>query len=350
MKIGKYEVSNFSNPYVIAEIGANHNGDIELAKKLINEAKDAGAHAVKFQSWTKDTIFSKQVYDENFFLADDYRNRSDYTLEQIVEEFSVSEKELFQLNEYCKEVGIVFSSTPFSEKEVDFLTDTIKVDFLKVASMDCNNYPLLEYMGKKGLPIILSTGLSNLEEIDKAIRTIESTGNTNIMILHCVANYPPEDTNVNLRNIDMLRDNYPDYPVGFSDHSIGTSIPLAAIARGACIIEKHFTLDKDMFGWDHKVSATKEELKVICEDGKRIIDATGSYRRTLTKFDYEKIPAFRRSIVAAKNIPKGKVIDRGDLDLKRPGTGFSPGCIELVIGRVAKREISADKVLSSEDF
>ncbi len=135
MKIGKYEVSNFSNPYVIAEIGANHNGDIELAKKLIDEAKEAGAHAVKFQSWTKDTIFSKQVYDENFFLADDYRDRTDYTLEQIVEEFSVSEQELFQLNEYCKEVGVVFSSTPFSEKEVDFLTDTIKVDFLKVASI-----------------------------------------------------------------------------------------------------------------------------------------------------------------------------------------------------------------------
>ncbi|MCP4914390.1 MAG: N-acetylneuraminate synthase [Oligoflexia bacterium] len=350
MKIGQFEVENFTKPYVIAEIGANHNGDIELAKKLIDEAKEAGADAVKFQSWTKDTIFSKQVYEENYFLADDYRDRNDYTLEEIVEKFSVSEQELIQLSDYCKEVGVVFSSTPFSEREVDFLADTVKVDFLKVASMDCNNYPLLEYMAKKNLPIILSTGLSTLDQIDKAVRTIENAGNKNIMILHCVANYPPEDKNVNLRNIDMLRDNYPEYPVGFSDHSIGTSIPLAAVARGACIIEKHFTLDKDMFGWDHKVSATKEELTEIVTEGRRIIEALGGYRRKLTSFDHEKIPSFRRSVVASVNIKAGTTITRENLDLKRPGTGFSPETLELIVGRVAKKDIPSDKVLDSQDF
>lgn len=350
MKLGRYEVANFASPYIIAELGSNHNGDMDLARQLIDQAKAAGCHCIKFQSWSKETIFSKEVYEQNYFLKDDYRNRTDYTLEGIVEKFSISEQELLDMRDYCVRVGIDFASTPFSRPEADFLVDELGASFIKVASMDLNNYPFLEYIARKGKPVMLSTGLSELSEIDMAIRTIEATGNKDLILLHCVSVYPPKDEEVNLNNIDMLRDNYPLYPVGFSDHSVGTAIPLAAVARGACVIEKHFTLDKEMFGWDHKVSATQSEMCEIVEGASRISLALGSYRRVLSQADHEKIPAFRRSIVAARPIPKGKAIVAEDLDLKRPGTGIEPKYLDLVVGRIAKVDIPFDKVLCCEDF
>ena len=281
MKIGNKKVANFEDPYVIAELGSNHNGDMDLARKMIDQANAAGCDAVKFQSWTKETIFSKKVYQENYFLEDDYRNRQDYTLEQIVDDFSISEEELLEMKEYCKRVGIDFASTPFSESEVDFLCGPLAADFIKVASMDLNNYPFLDYLARKGLPVMLSTGMATLAEVDKAIDTIENVGNKDIILLHCVSVYPPDDREVNLNNMDMLRTCYPEYPVGFSDHTLGTAISIAAVARGACVIEKHFTLDKSMFGWDHKVSATQDEMAFIVESSKRVVQALGSTRRTL---------------------------------------------------------------------
>lgn len=350
MKFGTKTIANFSPPYIIAELGSNHNGDMALARKLIEEAKAARCDCVKFQSWSKQTIFSRQVYDENAFLKDDYRNRTDFTLEQIVEKFSISEAQLLEMRRYCRELGIDCTSTPFSQREVDFLVDVLDAPFIKVASMDLNNYPFLRYLAHKGKPVVLSTGLSTLGEIDLAISTIESTGNREIVILHCVSVYPPKDEDVNLNNMDMLRANYPDYPVGFSDHSIGTDIPLAAAAKGACILEKHFTLDKSMFGWDHKVSATRDEMEAIVRGSARVNAALGSYRRTLSDQEKETIPAYRRSIVAARPIAAGKTIAREDLDLKRPGTGLRPEDLELVVGRTARRDIAADAVLTAEDF
>lgn len=350
MKLGKSDINNFGQPYVIAEIGSNHNGDIDLAYELINQAKEAGCSCVKFQSWTKGTIFSKQVYVDNYFLGDDYRSRTDYTLEQIVDKFSVSEQELLLLKNYCIKQDIDFASTPFSKSEVDFLVDVLNVSFIKVASMDLNNYPFLDYIARKGKPVILSTGFGTLSEIDKAIETIELAGNTQIIILHCVSVYPPKDENVNLNNLDMLRHNYPEYPVGFSDHTIGTAIPLAAVAKGACLIEKHFTLDKEMFGWDHQVSATKDEMTKIVADAKQIVKSLGSYRRVVSDEEKVKMNAYRRSVVAARDIPLGKIIETADLDVKRPGTGLSPGAIPLIVGRVAKRAIAYDALLQTEDF
>ena len=200
IKLNGFEVDNFRPPYVIAEIGSNHNGDIKLAKKLIDSAKTAGCHSAKFQSWTKLSIFSRQVYDDNYFLADDYRDRTDYTLEEIVDAYSTSENELRDLKSYCDDVGIVFSCTPFSESEVDFLVDELKVSFLKLASMDCNNYPFLEYVAAKNLPTILSTGLSAIHEIDQAVEIFETQNNKSLILLHCVAQYPPAPENINLNN------------------------------------------------------------------------------------------------------------------------------------------------------
>lgn len=346
--IGNKTIKNYSEPYIIAEIGANHNGDINLAKEMIDIAKEKGADAVKFQSWSKDSIFARQVYDENCFLTDDYRNRTDYTLESIVEAYSLGKVEHRILKDYCDEVGITFSSTPFCEEEVDFLVDELDVDFVKVASMDLNNYPFLEYIAKKDKPVILSTGLSTLAEVDEAIRTILNTGNDKIIILHCVSIYPPKDDEVNLNNIDMLRDLY-GYPTGYSDHTIGIAAPILSVAKGACIIEKHFTLDKKMEGWDHKVSADPYELGIIVEECKKSFKMLGSYNRVVNE-SKERMESFRRSIVATREIKSGEMISREDLTFKRPGTGLEPKHLEFIVGKIAKRDIRFDELVKIEDF
>lgn len=342
-------IFNYCKPYVIAELGSNHNGNMELAKKLIVEAKEAGADCVKFQSWSKDSIFSKKKYEDNYFVADDYRDRNDYSLEEIVDEYSISEEELVDMKKFADKVGIDCTSTPFSRKEADFLVNILESPFIKVASMDLNNYPFLEYLAKKNKPMIISTGLSELYEIDKAVKTIENTGNKQIVILHCVATYPPEDKDVNLNNIKTLMTNYPNYPIGFSDHTLGTAIPLASVALGACLIEKHFTLDKNMEGWDHKVSATKEEMKEIVENSKRISQAMGSFRITATESE-EKKQEFRRSIVLTKSMKKGEKITLDDIDYKRPGTGFAPDMTDFVLGRTINKDLEYDHILIDDDI
>ena len=341
-------VCDFCKPYIIAELASNHNGDMRLARRLILQAKKAGADCVKFQSWSKDTIFSKKVYKQNYFLKDDYRKRKDYTLEKIVDKFSISFRQLLAMKKYADKLGIDCIASPFAKKEVDFLVEELKVNFIKIASMDLNNYSFLEYIGKKGLPILLSTGLSSLPEIDRAIKTIESTGNRKIAILHCVSNYPPKDEEVNLNNIETLRKLHP-YPVGFSDHTLGFSIALAAAAKGACIIEKHFTLDKTLFGWDHKISSDPKELEIICRESERINKSLGSHRVICEETDKKK-NAFRRSIVSARKINKGELIREEDIDFKRPGYGMTPGNKNLVIGKRAKKIIPYDKALKWSDL
>lgn len=343
-----FEAENYSRPYIIAELGSNHNGDMDLARKLIDQAKAAGADCVKFQSWSKDTIFSRQVYKENYFLADDYRDRTDYTLEEIVEEYSISETELLEMKAYCDQVGVTCTSTPFSKQEADFLIDKLESPFIKVASMDLNNFPFLDYLARKRKPMIISTGLSSLSEIDRAVETIENAGNNEIILLHCVAMYPPDDNVVHLNKIHTLRQNF-GYPIGFSDHTLGTAIPLASVALGACLIEKHFTLDKEMPGWDHKVSADFEDMKVICEESKRIQLALGSSRIQSVE-THERKMAFRRSLVITKDLPEGHVLTMEDLDFKRPGSGISPEHVDFIVGRKLKENLEADHVLSLTDL
>lgn len=335
-------------PYIIAELGSNHNGDMEIAKKLIKSAKASGADCVKFQSWSKETIFSKLKYEENFFLADDYRNRKDYTLEEIVEEYAISEDELFEMKEYSSKIEIDFASTPFSVNEVDFLLDELDAPFVKIASMDVNNYPYLDYVAKKKKPIILSTGLSNLSEVNKAIETIEYAGNNQIIILHCIASYPPQDSNINLKNIRTYENIYP-YPIGFSDHSIGPCMSVAAVANNACLVEKHFTLDKNMEGWDHKISADPEDMRVIVKDSKRVFNALGKSRIIRTESE-NQVEEFRRSIVASRDISKGEKFTKNMIDFKRPGIGLEPGLADFVIGSTAKRDIGFDEIIKKEDF
>lgn len=344
----KYSISKTSKPYIIAEIGANHNGQLKLAKKLIDLAKKSGADCVKFQSWSKDSVFSKIVYEDNYFLEDDYRNRKDTNLEKIVEKFVTSKNDLISLKTYSKKIGIDFAVTPFSIPEVDFLVNVLKVEFIKIASMDLNNYSLIEYIASKKKPIILSTGMASLSEIDKAISIIESKGNKKIIVLHCVSIYPPKDKDINLKKIQTLSKIYP-YPIGFSDHTKGTNISLGAVALGASMIEKHFTIDKNMDGWDHKISADENDLIKIVEGSSQIYKALGS-SRIIRVEDKKRIKAFRRSIVAAKKIKKGQIIKKEMLNCKRPGNGLKPEDAKYIIGKIANRDIQFDEIIKFKDF
>lgn len=342
------KLSGGVKPYIIAEIGSNHNGDIGLAKTLIEKAKECGADCVKFQSWSKDTIFSRRVYNDNFFLKDDYRNRSDYTLEQIVEEYSIGSEQHYILKNYCDKLEIDFASTGFSNSEVDLLCDEMHVPFIKVASMDITNLPLLSYIATKSVPVVISTGLCGLSDINAAIVCLEDNGCDKIVILHCVSIYPPENEQVNLNNIDTYKMLY-KYPVGYSDHTLGVTAPIMSIAKGVCIIEKHFTLNHDMAGWDHKISADPVQLKYICEaasEGYKMLGTT----EIIVNEDQERRNAFQRSIVASHHIKKGDIIKMEDLDFKRPGTGISPKDYKILLGRIAQKDIEYDQIISLEDF
>ena len=342
MKLGNREVKDFSIPYVIAEIGANHNGDMDLARKLIDSAKSCGCDAVKFQSWTPDSLVSKQEYDSNQ-QYDDSPKKHFGSLKEMVEAYYLRPDQHIELKKYCDNAGITFFSTPFSIEESDFLEE-LKVPFYKIASMDVNNLLLLKHIAKKNKPIIMSTGMATLAEIENAVKTIEGEGNHQIILLHCIAIYPPAYEDINLNNIPMLRQTF-GYPVGFSDHTIGVSIPLASVALGICMIEKHFTLDKDLPGWDHEVSANPEEMKMIVKESCNIVRAMGACRRVVNQAEEEKKLKFRRSVVAGRDLGKGHVLMIEDLAFKRPGSGIWPDEVGYLIGRKIKQDISQDEIM-----
>lgn len=343
----KKEIYNYCSPYIIAEIGANHNGDMDLAKKMIDSAIESGCDAAKFQSWNKKSLISNTGYKQNA-IFNDSKKKHFGSLEEMVDKYFLREEQHFELKNYCKSKGIDFCSTPFSKEEVNLLNE-LDVEFYKVASMDINNYPLLQYVAQFNKPILLSTGMANLGEIEKAIKIIENEGNFKIIILHCVAIYPPENKDLNLKNITMLQNTF-GYPVGFSDHSLGFVASLTSVALGACVIEKHFTTDKDLPGWDHAISANPEEMKKITEGSKIVYESLGNFKRTVSKAEEEKKKVFRRSIVLNKNLKEGDIIKEEDISLKRPGTGFSPDEIKFVIGKKLKRDFEADQILTNDDI
>ncbi|TCI05420.1 polysaccharide biosynthesis protein [Corallincola luteus] len=347
IKLADSEVSNFSRPYVIAEIGANHNGDIELAKSMIDSAVECGADAVKFQSWTPTSLVSKEEYDRNQSY-DDCKKKHFGSLREMVDKYALTTEDHHELKLYCDSKGVAFCSTPFSEGEADLLEE-LDVPFFKIASMDITNIRLLKHVAAKRKPVIISTGMSTMAEIDNAITAIESTGNQQIVILHCISIYPPAMEDVNLANISMLMKAY-DYPIGFSDHSIGSALPLASVALGACVIEKHYTIDKNLPGWDHAISADPAELKVICEESRNIHTAMGSLKRIVSKAELAKKEKFRRSVVLTRDLPKGHIIQASDFTFKRPGTGISPEMEMQIIGRVMKVNKEADELLNWNDL
>jgi len=340
IRIGSKVVNEFADPFIIAEAGANFNGDMDIAREMILVAKEVGADAVKFQSWSKDTIVVRSEWENKpAELTSFGHERQD----ELLDFLALSVHDYRKLKGFCDDNGILFSSTPVSFQHVDLL-DELKVPFFKVASMDLNHLSFLRYIAGKGKPIILSTGMGTINEIAVAVETIHAAGNEQLILLHCTALYPPEDHEVNLNNIEYLRDVF-GIQIGYSDHTLGYSIPLAAVARGVSVIEKHYTLDKTMEGWDHAVSATPEELEIIVKESKRIVKALGNKIRIVGDREEEKKIGFRRSIVAKRDLRKACVIAFGDIDFKRPGTGIPPSDYEKVLNRKLQCSIKADDQL-----
>lgn len=344
VRLGNREVGPGMQPYIIAEIGSNHNGDMNLCRELIDAAASAGVDAVKFQSWTDRSLIAEEEYARNTEYSDKKKHFG--SLREMVTAYQLTEGQHREASAYCHDRGVVFCSTPFSAQEVDLL-DELSVPFFKVASMDVVHLPLLRYVARKQRPILLSTGMATLAEIERAIETIRGEGNEQIVLLHCISIYPPEYETIHLRNIDTLQRSF-GFPVGFSDHTLGTAIPLAAVALGACVIEKHFTLDQDMAGWDHAISADPEQMRTIVYESQNIFMALGDGTRTVSAGEMEKRKKFRRSLVTRRTLNRGSVLTEADLDAKRPGTGIGPDKLGYVIGRRLNSDLSADQVLRWE--
>jgi N,N'-diacetyllegionaminate synthase len=346
VSLGNVCVGEGLPPYIVAEVGSNHNGDMDLCRQLIDAAADAGAHAVKFQSWSESSLIAGEEYDRN----PDYSDKKKHfgSLREMVRAYQLTPDQHREALAHCRERGIAFCSSAFSSAEADLL-DELAVPFIKLASMDVTNLSLLAYVAAKQRPVVVSVGMSTLGEIEQAVETIRAQGNEQIVLLHCVSIYPPETASIHLRNMATLREAF-DVPVGFSDHTLGTSIPLAAIALGACFIEKHFTLDKDMAGWDHAISADPSELSTIAREGLAVFQALGSARRSVTEPELQKRKQFRRSLVARGPLPAGHVLSEDDLGAKRPGTGIAPNELRYIVGRRLADDVVEDQVIRWEDL
>lgn len=346
LMIGGRAVGAGEVPWVIAEIGANHNGDMQLCRKLIDAAQAAGAHAVKFQSWSKDSLISRPEYARNTKYAK--LDPSALTLEQAVERYQLSPDQHREISAYCRTKGITFFSSCFSAAEVALL-ESLDVPAYKVASMDVTHLPLLHVVASTRKPVILSTGMATMGEIERALETLRRGGSGPVALLHCVAIYPCPPSELNLRNIPMLASAF-GVPVGFSDHTMGVAAALAAVALGACILEKHFTVDKELEGWDHAISADPAELAAIVEGSAAVFQALGRSERVIGATELEKRKAFRRRAVLRRGVAKGSRLSAEDLEFKRPGTGIGPDEAERAVGRVLSRDIAAEEELEWSDL
>lgn len=346
LKIAERLVGVGEPPYIVAEIGSNHNGDMQLCRLLIDAAIECGVDAVKFQSWSKSSLISKAEYLRDVTYR--HGNGEGPTLEQAVEKYQFTPAQHREIAAYCQKRKVVFFSSCFSGQEVDLL-ESLAVPAYKIASMDVNNLRLLEYVSATGKPVILSTGLATLGEIERALEVLRKHSSGPVALLHCVSIYPSPPAMTHLQNIATLQSAF-DVPVGYSDHSLGTAIPLAAVALGSCIIEKHFTIDKKLAGWDHAISADMPEMRQLVLESRNVHQALGSPVRTVSAEQLEKRKVFRRRLVLTRKVEKGQRIDAGDVEFKRPGTGIGPDELNYVLGRMTIRDIEAEEELSWGDL
>ncbi len=335
IKIGKRSIGDGQPTYIIAEAGSNHNRSLKTAKKLIDVAKSSGADAVKFQTYSADTLYSKKTPTPKYL-----RKMTGKSLHQIIKDIELPREFQGELSDYCTQEGIQFLSTPFDYAAVEELA-ALDMPAYKIASFEIVHLPLLKLVASKKKPILLSTGMASLGDIEDAI---EAIGDCPVALLHCVIGYPPPITDINLRVITTLKRAF-NVPVGYSDHSMSVSLPAAAVAVGACIIEKHYTLDRKMKGPDHPFALEPNELKAMVKNIREVDDAMGSDKKKLSESEKELYRIGRRSIVAARKIKKGQTINEKDLTIKRPGYGISPKHISLVVGRKAKKDIDEDEII-----
>ena len=332
-------------PYIIAEAGVNHEGSMEIAKRLVDEAKEGGADAIKFQTYKASTLASKD--SPAYWDTTKEPTKSQYELFKKHDSFW--KDEMYELKEYCDKVDIEFMSTPFDIESADFLNDIM--DVFKISSSDITNKPFIEYMCKFNKPIILSTGASHLYEITEAVSWIEKYNNP-LALLHCVLNYPTPDSNANLGMILGLKQAFPNTMIGYSDHTLPKDMKVCEMATmlGSVIIEKHFTHDKTLPGNDHYHAMDKEDLKLFRNNLKRTFDILGSFKVEALENEAPARKNARRSLVASKDIKKGQIITKDDLTFKRPAHGISPKFIDEVIGKKAVCDIKEDSVMKWSMF
>lgn len=331
--------------FIIAEAGVNHNGDLDLAKKLVDVAADAGADAVKFQTFDAKRLVSgaaqKAQYQKETTTADESQF-------EMLQQLQLSYQAHRELKTYCAQGGVLFMSTPFDEGSVDFLDD-LGLEIFKTSSGDLTNLPLLAHIARKAKPMIVSTGMSTLQEVDAAVRAVRDTGNQQLVLLHCVSNYPTNPADVNLRAMHTLAREF-DLPVGFSDHTTGVDIAIASVALGAVVLEKHFTLDRNLPGPDHQASLEPHELAAMISSIRRVEAALGNGIKQPVATERPIADVGRRSLHWNVALSEGAIIAREHLIALRPGTGISPARITDFVGRRLCRPVQPGVMVAEDDF
>ena len=355
IKIGDKVISETSRPFIIAEAGVNYYeiakekniALIEAAKLMIKEAADAGADAIKFQTYKAEKIASK--YSPAYWDTTKETTKSQYELFKKYDRFG--KEEYKELAKYAKEKNIIFMSTPFDKEAVDFLDELMPV--FKISSSDITNIPFIRYIARKQKPIFLSTGASTIDEIKDAVNAIEKEGNNQIVIMHCILNYPTKYEDANLGMIQDLKKIFPDYLIGYSDHTLPDScmvVLTTAVLLGARVIEKHFTLDKTLPGNDHYHSMDPQDLRTVVKNFRLLEKIIGKRKKEPLESELPARKYARRSIVAKVNIPKDTKIREDMITFKRPGTGIAPKFVDKVIGKKTKKDIKKDMVIKWEDI
>lgn len=339
-------MKNQKKVFIIAEAGVNHNGDLRLAKKMIDAAKTAGADCIKFQTFKAEEF----VADKN--LAYTYKSRGKEITEPqltMFKRWEFSKERWKQIIDYCEKRNVAFATTAQNSSDLEMILSLAKPPFLKVGSDDLTNVDLMVSYAKKGIPMIISAGMSYTEEIGDAVAAIRKAGNNDITVLHCVSSYPAGAAEVNLKKIPVIGETF-NVKVGFSDHTIGGAAAIGAVSLGAEVIEKHFTLSHDLPGPDHWFSMEPEELKKFVQDIRFIEKAIGSSELIPTASEMEVSKIARRSVVAAREIKAGAKFTANDLECKRPGTGLPPKYLLKMIGKIAKRNFKKGQLLSNKDL
>lgn len=331
--------------YVIAEIGVNHNGSVQAARELIDAAAEAGADAVKFQTFSADDLVTKNARKAT------YQSRNtgdDGSQHAMLERLELTESDFEGLMSYCVEKGIDFLSTPFGMPQADLL-ERLGVGAFKVSSGDLTYHQFLAHLARKGLPIILSTGMATLAEVDEALEVIDSAGRSQVALLHCVSDYPAAPASCNLQAMTTMAHAF-GRPVGWSDHTLGTAVGFAAVAIGARLIEKHITLDQQMDGPDHKASMEPADFTPYVAGIRAIAEAMGDGVKRPHSDELRTAAVARRSIVAIRDLAKGATIATDDVEILRPGTGLPPSMLDFIVGCRLGRDVAANEPLTAEDL
>lgn len=328
--------------FIIAEAGVNHNGSLETAKRLVDAAVEAGADAVKFQTFVPEEV-AVAAAERAPYQREAMPGRAESQLEMI-RRLALGPEDFRALKAYCDGRGIMFLSTPFDYFSVDLL-ESLGVSLFKVASGELVNHPFLAYVASKGKPMLLSTGMASLGEVEEALAVVRGAGCEQVTLLHCTSAYPAPVEEANLRAMVTMRRAF-GVPVGYSDHTLGIEVAVAAVALGAEVIEKHFTLSRDLEGPDHKASLEPGELAALVRAIRNVERALGDGRKRPTPSELEIMPYARRSLVAVRDIACGEVVTADMLAAKRPGTGIPPKMVHLVAGRTARTDIPAGTVLT----